>query len=456
VVSTRFGGRLLGGALLMLCQGTVAVAAPTTNARDVAGSPGPVRRYVLPTWRPNIVVRANSRASSVAQYTLEDHGMPAANRYSSSSPLGFNDSGQIYGIAARKAKAVPAVGHVDQSCLVWTGAGFIDLEPSLTITNCSPYGMDSVDQATGSFSVVGAFSDIYDLRAPDAFSASIGSSGVSKLVSYYNYYPSRLFGISSKGVADGYSYNAAAPQSYQYDIGGPMFVTVAPEAMVPLQPANCASPAVCLLPVQSISEHQLDGEPLPQCAFGGCTINASGVVLGFDSQRLQYAAAQSGSAAPAQLLLTFFDGSTYNFAVALNDAGQLLYFSEALDAKHTVNAAIYDLASKTSLALPPVAGTNCAHYFPIAMNNAGEVLGYTSYCAQRDFYWTWDAVHGTQDISPAIPPNAYTITPLGINDVGQILASLGTATGTHWGTLDPPTAGPASHRTAVKGLRHDR
>jgi hypothetical protein len=86
------------------------------------------------------------------------------------------------------------------------------------------------------------------------------------------------------------------------------------------------------------------------------------------------------------------------------------------------------------------------------MNDAKEILGYTSRCAGRDFYWTWDPIDGTRSVNAALPASAFTVTPLGVNDLGQILVSLLPATGpAHWGTLDPP-ATPAARPARVKGV----
>ncbi len=403
--------------------------------------------------RPSIDVRTRSDAIA-ATYAITDDGMPAAGTYSSSAPLGFNNTGQIYGIAARKAKADPTVGHIDQSCLLWTGSKYVDLAPSLIVTACSPYGMNSADPTAGTYTVVGSFRDDHH-DGTDAFSAHVDASGTSKLVPYYDHFPAALYGVNRGGTAVGYSF----VRTDYYAFPGPMFVTAPPEFMNILQ-AGCVSfKSFCLDPLQLLPpSFQHDGEPLPQCPFGGCSINDSGNVLGYDGAygNLQrhygssYGVYSIGSGSLTSLY--GLDSLSPVFLVSMNNANQILYFRQTYVDPNTypISANLYDVATGAVTIIPPVAGTSCQHYFPISLNNAGAVLGFTSYCKQKAFYWTWDPVHGTQNLSAAIPVNAYSIKPLGINDNAQILVSLQTAAGaTHWGTLDP-LAGTGAHASNLK------
>jgi hypothetical protein len=215
--------------------------------------------------------------------------------------------------------------------------------------------------------------------------------------------------------------------------------------------AGCTSGAAgCLETLNFIYNHKLNGEPAVQCPFGGCTITDGGTVLGFDAVANAYALYTGGAANVSQDLPLPFLRS---YVVSINDARQVLYFSPSSPG---VVPSVYDVAAGTSVGVPPVAGTSCANYYPISMSDTEEVLGYTSRCSGRDFYWIWDPVNGTRNVNAALPESAYTVTPLGVNDNGQILVSLLPATGpAHWGTLDPPQS-PATRRARPKGVTHVR
>jgi hypothetical protein len=418
-----------------------------------AASPGALR--------PKIEAAAR-RAAVAASYAIVDVGAPPAGTYLSSAPIGFNNTGQIYGIASRKAKELPAVGHVDQSCLVWTGSKFVDLEPSLTVTGCTPYGINSADSASGNYTVVGTFTDIHhdaaDLPnngATDAFSAQLSASGV-KAVPYYDHYPAALYGVNSAAVGVGFSAMYPAAGGVYY----PMIVTGPAETMTLLEPSCAPQTLECPAPLQRQS--RLDGEPLAECAFGGCTIDDGGVVLTAQSDGTSLSSdlelVSIGSTSKPVLFELPLGNGRISYAVSINNAGRVLYFTENLDAAHDpVTAAVYDPGSGKSTILPPVAGTSCAHYFPISMNDLGQVLGYTSYCSGKAFYWTWDSVNGTRNLSAEIPASSFTIEPLGINDEAQILVSLATASGTiHWGTLQPLKTSSSSPRSGFKEVHHVR
>jgi hypothetical protein len=432
VAFNRFFASAIGVALVLWC-----------GVAEAAGAPSP--DIPAAAVRPSLEIRTRS-AVGPASFAITDDGMPAAGTYSSSAPVGFNNTGQIYGIGARKAKADPTVGHIDQSCLLWTGSKYVDLAPSLIVTACTPYSINSADAASGSYTVVGSFIDVHHYTT-DAFAAHLDASGISKLVPYYDHYPAALYGVNGSGTAVGYSSIASDYKLFP----GPMFVTAPPELMNILQAGCFKLKQFCLEPLQLLNpKHRLYGEPSLQCAFGGCTINDGGTVFGSYDQPYQYIGLYTPSApVPFQALPYNFDPQNgVNFFVSLNNANQLLYFQQQyINGATPVFAKIFNVATNVVTLIPPVAGTSCRHYFPISMNNAGAVLGFTSYCTRKAFYWTWDPVHGTQNLGAAIPVNAYSIKPLAINDNGQILVSLQTAAGvTHWGTLDPLTSGTSARR----------
>jgi len=218
-----------------------------------------------------------------------------------------------------------------------------------------------------------------------------------------------------------------------------------------LQP-SCATTAVgCLSPIQN---HEIfsTAEPPDYCAFGGCTIDDAGHVLGYDPSTNDYAVHTIGlSSSTIELPLP-----TSVHVVAMNRAGKVVYVEMRSGARSIVSA-VYDRLAGTSTVIPPVAATSCVHYFPLSMNNLGEVLGFTSRCASRDFYWTWDPMHGTQQVSASVPAGASKFMAYGVNDKAQILVSFEASGGAvHWGMLDAPAATRATFSSREKDVHHVR
>jgi hypothetical protein len=178
-------------------------------------------------------------------------------------------------------------------------------------------------------------------------------------------------------------------------------------------------------------------EPADSCPFGGCTIDDTGRILGYDPTTNQFAVRTGGASGSTVELPIVNKRGDVTYALALNDAGQIPYFYAA---NSPTAVAIYNVNSETSTPVPAVAGTSCKYYYPVSINNVGQVLGFASDCSKAGFYWTWDSTHGTQELNTQIAANPYKIAALGINDNGQILVSLTTSTGAvHWGTLNPAT-----------------
>jgi hypothetical protein len=390
---------------------------------------------------PAVAVRTRPRVAASPAYAIRDIGMPSPDTYPSSAPVGFNNTGQIFGVALRAGKSDRLSYLSDTDCLVWTGLTFVDVEASLTVQRCMPYAMNSAT-SSGAFTVVGAFNDIrhlppdqgYANAYDDAFTATIGASGSVTTVPFYQYSPAALFGINAAGIAVGISYNPIQPRT--------LFVTAPGERLAYLQP-NCSATVGCIVAIQFLLKRS-DGQPTGQCAFGGCSINASGTVIGVDTAT--YALYTNGVAGSKVDLPV--PAGRFGAVVALNDASQITYFIGP-------TAFLYDANAGTTTAIPPVAGTSCGYYTPISLNNSGTVLGFASDCKSKPFYFTWDPGHGTQDLNLQIPANAYTIKAFGINDNGQILVSLRTSAGaTHWGTLDPAGAPATPRGMGAKERRH--
>jgi hypothetical protein len=399
--------------------------------------------------QPKVSLRASGGVAT-AQYTLHDVGAPPPSAYPSSEPIGFNDTGQIFGIATSVAKEDRVGFSSDFDCLVWTGTRFVDLSPAGTFESCAPFAIDGADLASKAFTVVGRFHDIYHDFAPDyssvgdsaqvAFAANVSSAtGTFAFSPYYAYDPSGFFGINSGGVKVGYAQDVAAFTQAQLAVGAASdtFAFVRPAC------ADAASSALCPISIQSLKPFS-NGQPTGYCAFGGCTIDDDGNVLGVDAQAGSYLIARIGEPSSARDLAL----SSSVHAVAMNQPGTILYGYTVTSGTGIVGAALFDIASATSTALPPVSGTSCAYYYPISMNHTGEVLGFTGSCKAAHFYWTWDAIHGTREVTAAVPIGGTSFEAFGVNDAGAILVSFAIDGTTHWGMLQPSASG------TVRQLNH--
>jgi hypothetical protein len=272
--------------------------------------------------------------------------MPSAQTYASPVPVGFNNSGQIFGTALRKAKGDRFSYTSDPDCLIWTGTKFIDISPSLTIQNCNPYSINS-ENATGTYTLVGSYNDIYRLYGT-AFLATITTAGTFAFEPYDENVYSELIGVNSAGTATGETFATTAVR---------LVFTTASRVMTVLQPA-CGKPAAgCIggIPQGPLSV------PIPQtCAFGGCTIDDSGRILGFDGLNSQFAIRTIGSSAATIDLPIYNTQYADGYVLGMNDAGQIPYIYTG-----TPNTtSVYDGTSATSTLIPPVTGTSCKHDDP--------------------------------------------------------------------------------------------
>ncbi len=96
--------RYLGAIVTLLLALPAAGAATQAQKLPAVGAP---------ERRPVIRVRTRPASTGNATYTIDDVGTPPAGTYAYSTPVGFNDTGQIFGTALRKVASVP-------SCLVWS------------------------------------------------------------------------------------------------------------------------------------------------------------------------------------------------------------------------------------------------------------------------------------------------------------------------------------------------
>ncbi len=399
-------------------------------------------------YRPGI--RGNAPrpfAAATPAYTIHNVGAPAYT--GGSLPLGFNNTGQIFGFAYN---VHGYTGPID--CVIWTGTVFERLPfPVVTVstayhnanTRCMPAGIDDANAATGAYEIVGSVQEEYTFN-PNAFAVVAVASAFKKSSIYYPYSPSAMVGVNSAQTSLA---TAEFSRDTVADIHGQLYFTAtgAVDALSQLQaPASPNAPL----------EHYLIPTVANACPFGGCAINGAGEVLGYDYTTVNdYSTATAALytlGKPASLVhLPIQDvlgieqnDNTYQvavvFPVALNNAGQLVYYDTDLG-----SPVLYNVASgaKTVISvLPP--GCSAPSAAPISLNNLGEVLGVVSNCPNYSGYFTWDSVHGTQFLNAEIPASAYTLFPLGVNDRGQILVTLQTSAGVNdWGTLDPVAGGSA-------------
>jgi hypothetical protein len=202
----------------------------------------------------------------------------------------------------------------------------------------------------------------------------------------------------------------------------PLFVYLPGAASMAVgQLSGCLTPDFCGFPIFAAS-----------CPFGGCSVNDAGTILAFNTSKqrtLIYAYGVNG--------VTDLPITAAAHELSMNDSGQIVY---ALTSTQT-STFIYSIAHKTVTAIPPLRGSSCTTFAPLSLNNLGQVLGDTEHCtnAADAVYWTWDPVHGTQNLDDQLPPNGYaSIQPLGMNDLGQILVALKPpAQNLHWGMLVP-------------------
>jgi hypothetical protein len=343
-------------------------------------------------------------------YTINDVGTPPAT-LTGSTPVAFNNSGQILGSAYQTKKKT-------DDCVLYTGSGtFADVSTPATDLECSPNGLSSAD-SNGVLRFVGYLNTPYE-QSSIAFSGTYTvSTATATFTPYTANVPSLLSGVNVSGEAVGDAYYS--PFS-GFSTSEPLFVLLpAAKTLTLAQPQCTTSKTGCS-----------SGAAGNACPFGGCAINDGGTTLSRDlatGKPLTYIYGQSGSGKD----LSIKPSNTPQ----INNAGQVVYdVYNSLSGLYTTY--IYATATSVTTTIPKIPGYPCS-YMPLSMSNNGQVLGTTS-CG---IYWTYDPVNGTQNLNTEIPTNSYQdVYPLGINDNGQILVALYTATGaTHWGTLNPPAA----------------
>jgi hypothetical protein len=347
------------------------------------------------------------------QYTIVDLGNPPA-AFTLQQPAAFNNSGQIIG------SGNPTSGAYRTDCIVYTGKAFIDITVTSPDPTCSAQSISSAD-SKGVVRMTGSLTTPFDDAAVAFFGTLTVATAAVNLTKYPTNVPSNLYGVNLSGEAVGYS-NYTPLGGFGTDA----FVVAAGSTTLSLMQPQCSTSVQYCLQVHA---------PYQTCPFGGCSINDSGTIVGVDLY--------NGSA------MTYVNGKPTSgtdlpiptpsyYGLAINNANQIAFSYTNTSGYNT--AAIYSITSGTTTLIPSFNG--CSNPTPLSLSNKGQLFGF---CQNSNaVFWTWDAVNGLQDINFEIPYNpAYAaVTPLGVNDSGQILVGLNpvSASGYHWGYLQPPAA----------------
>jgi Tol biopolymer transport system component len=154
------------------------------------------------------------------------------------------------------------------------------------------------------------------------------------------------------------------------------------------------------------------------CPFGKCYLSSGGLILGYDGFNLNLMTYRIGTANSGK------DLPIHQPRYAeMNDKEQVAY--DQLDNADHRHVYVYDTKTATQKVLPALAGNVC-DYQLVSQNNVGSVLGFASNCtkAPSQSYVLWDAA-GVHNITSSLAANTYfSISLLGVNDNGVILAEL--------------------------------
>jgi hypothetical protein len=399
---------------------------------------GPIARTFVAKPKAPLLHPARRGAIVTGQtYTIVDVGAPSSTKFTNATPVGFNNTGQMYGTAAANATA-PGTGP---ACLAYTGAAFIGLTSPTTIQGCQPAGIS--DAASGFFTIVASVQSFVNPN-PSAFAATTRVNGRSTAAKPFASFPfSAIDGINGAGTIFGHSFNAAFPQGAEavpYYFSGSAPAALQPACVVPGNgQGNCLS----------LYEYQPSFGAYP-CPFGGCTIAPNGTLLVYDGSSGTYALSAPLAAQWYDVPQTITDGNGYaNNFVDLQESNYGILAMDDITSPNLVGIATAAFViGTTAWAVVPSLATSCTEHVPLSENNAGEILGYDTACGVSTDagYWTWDPVNGVQHLIMPASTTYSSALPLGVNDNGQILVALNLAAGgpVHWGTFNPVAAAKAT------------
>jgi hypothetical protein len=432
--------------------GATSAGVTSAGATSAGVTPAPVGAPFKHRERKPLRPRGVHPDSGGTAYTIVDFGAPPGS--SASIPAAFNNAGLIVGNAVITKK-----GAVD--CELALGGGkFVDLSATNTDTYCAPFGMSNVN-SSGQLYFVGDLSTEYQGYIPflGTYTAKTGVGSLHVFTTASGF--SVLSVVNAAGEAGGGgSYEPLGWVAAPLFPSAPLVSGILSEApyVVPAgttnfdvaQPACIPGHAAKLCASRTgTSLNSGDG-----CGFGGCVINDAGVILALDSFNQKLMTFSFGTTSSAKDLPIIPSAQTSSFinnanqvatAVATTQPGQL-----AGDQTY-----LYSISTGRGTLIPQIDVPADGDYYcePLSLSNAGAILGSCTDIDGNVLYWTWTSKNGVQDLSTEIPVSAAfpQITPLGINDNGQILVGLASSTGlVHWGILDPPSS-PATSAGRRRG-----
>jgi hypothetical protein len=355
------------------------------------------------------------RPSAGYSYDLVDVGLPSKIG-PLNQPIALNNTGQIVGTVIDEANLVT-------HCVAWTGTEMIDFGNAESL-GCYPSSGITDADSTGTFKIVGKTA-IPQESGDIAFLATVGRKSLA-LKLYTNNVPSWLFAMNASGYAAG---TAQWSPVGGFASSSPAWTTTGGNLAL-LQPACTVASATCM------------GQPY-YWNFAGASrsINAAGTILGNPTGFISWPTLIEYNASNPKLSHAFtlptVNGAKPNYSVGIDDAG-LVYYTANLTAFKS-QLFRYNPVTKAATFLGYVAGdTACSMQF-VAVNKYGEALLHAGSCgtAANNGYWTWTAAHGFGQVTAANAKLYPIISMTNINDKGQILASLTTASYTHWGYFTP-------------------
>jgi len=387
-----------------------AVAASGHVSAGVAQSP------LFPRTHAAGMLRLHLTGNASAAYRIVDVGSPN-NIVDGSAPEAFNNTGQIVGYAT-----VPTSGTTSKTdCAVWTGSRFVDVSAGAGYLACGVVSIRDASAASKAYVVTGTVNVPLKDTAIGFITSGTSASTALALTTFQGNSDSSIVAVNGAGYGYGVAWYAP-PGGFSDNI--PPFVYSGGK-LSPMQPACTTARAGCLAFISN---------QFAACPFGKCWMTEGGAILAADVVTRDLALFTKGVVTPLPLSAT-----SPVTPVAMNESRQIAYWNSDANGEY---AAFYDAYKRTSTHLGTLAGTGCTTYQPISINKNTAILGQATGCANGvDRVWLWDPVHKMRDLAKLVPASKYpSISLVGINDAGWILAALYTAGGTtDWGYLEPVT-----------------
>lgn len=369
-------------------------------------------RAGLPKLMPIRLSRNGSDVASTGRYRIIDVGTPSG--VTLDNPVAFNNTGQIVG------EAYDASLGGSDVCEFFDGTRFRTIASEPSVTFCNPAGLNDMD-GKHTVDVVGIIGTAYQVEYSTFYSVvDLRSKIIDN--SFFTGNPSSIFaGVNATGIALATAFYE--PLGGFFTLNPPFLRLPGRRSLALLQPACTTSHTGCGTVAYGYA-----------CPFGGCQITDDDSVLLQDANGNFEIVAANGNVRALRL-----EGNLYPFAPILNNAKQILYAAFTQDLSH-LSSRVFDVTTGRTTTIPPVR-KKCNALLPLALSNAGHVLGsYTCPTSSDSYYFTYDSKHKTQDVSAQLPAGTGSVQPIAINDAGQILIAIITNAGaSHWGILEPPT-----------------